>query len=692
MSLSDRSPVRSGVLVASALSLALSPAWAQIPDDSPVAEHLRQAEAAVQAVAAVPAQQRTFDSTFGALDDLVAHLQHDTAMTQFMAYVSTDAAERERGQRAEEDVANWLIGVYKREDLFQALREFADTNPQLEPDQKKLVDDTLRDFRRGGMALPPEQREELKRIQMQINKLGIEFEKNIREDETRVPLTRAELSGLPEDFFANPDLKRSGELYLVGMDNPTFEPLLDYCTNETTRKKVWLAFKRRGGKQNVRLLEQILKLRAEAAQILGYAHPADYEIEVRMARNADRVRKFYDELRPLVRTKAQKDYAEFLAEKRELTGDPQTKLCPWDQMFIQKRLMKTRYEVDAEKVREYFPLERVIDGLFTITQTLYGLEYRDVTAQAGAKGRPLWHEEVRLFEVYDKASGQLLGAFYIDLHPRDGKYTHAAQWGLYEHKVWPDGTRTRPLAALVCNFTRPTADKPSLMRHDEVKTFFHEFGHCLHSILTGTRYYLIANVARDFVEAPSQMFENWVWDAGVLKTFARHYQTGRPIPDELVAGMIRARNLGSGLYWEHQFYYGLADLAYHTAPGGVVDTTKVGLDLFGEVELYEPVPESYFQAAFGHLVGYQAGYYGYAWSRVFAEDMFHRFRQRGLLNPEAGLYYRQKILSRGGSMDEMDMLRDYLGREPKMDAFLEHIGLTSDGSPAAGTAHGSDAP
>jgi thimet oligopeptidase len=665
-------------LVAAVLLLLVAPlslrALAQIPEDSPVRGAMERAEAAVDSIVNVPDGQRTFTNTIEAIDDLVAQLDVDTSMMQLMAYVSTDADERQRGLQAEEHVTNWMIGLLKREDLYKAVRAFADTDPDLQTDQQQLLDDLLRDFRRAGMALPPEQRQRLKDIQMQVNKLGIEFEKNIRDDETRVPLTREELAGMSDEFCEG--LPRTNGLYLTGMDYPTFVPILDLCDNETTRHKVWVAFKRRGGKKNVALLEDIIRLRAQAAQILGYKHPADYEIEVRMAKTAANVQAFYDKLRPLVRTKARKDYEEFTQAKREHTGDPDARLHPWDYSFYKKYLMKTRYAVDSEQVRQYFPLQRVIDGLFTITQSLYGLEYRDVTDRSAAAGK-LWHPDVKHYEVYDKASGQMLGEFYLDLYPRENKYTHAAQWGLWQHKIWADGREQTPVAALVCNFPKPTQEKPSLLPHEDVETLFHEFGHCLHTILSDVRYSSLAgtSVARDFVEAPSQMFENWVWDADVLGLFARHYQTGEPIPDELVQGMIRARNLGSGLFWEHQFFYGLVDLAYHTVPDGHVDTTQVGLDVFDDVELYEPQPETYFQAAFGHLVGYQAGYYGYVWSRVFAQDMFQRFKELGMLDSDAGMYYRKKILARGGVMDEMDMIRDYLGREPNMDAFLEHIGL-----------------
>ena len=644
-------------------------------EGSPVASALVKADAAVEKIVAVPTSQKTLANTIVAIDDLVVQLRLDTEFLQFMAYVSPDTALRNQGQKAEVSVRNWMIAVMKREDLYAAVKEYADTSPKLSGEDARLLKRTLRDYRRAGMTLPVEKREELKELQVELSKKSIDFESNIRADETRVPLTKAELKGMPVEWLENQPV--SDGIYMVGMDYPSFLPLMDYCENELTRQKVWIAYKRRGGIKNVKQIEEILGLRARVADLLGYSHPADYETEVRMSKSAQTVIDFYKKLRPLLRKKAQQDFAEYTAAKRQHTGRKDAKLKPWDQSFYEKRLMREKYSVDSEKVRQYFPLNRVIDGLFSITQSLYGLSYKEITGQAKKLGTPIWHPDVKFFEVTDIESDQVIGRFFLDLHPRPNKYGHAAQWGLHPRKEWADGRVQNPLAALVCNFTKPTKDAPSLLSHDEVETFFHEFGHCLHTILTESKYgeFSGTSVARDFVEAPSQMFEHWVWDARVLKTFARHYKTGAEFPDELLAGMVKAKYLGSGMKAEHQIYYGMVDMTYHLDPSGKVDTTKVGLDLYEEIELYDSVPGTHFQAAFGHLTGYQAGYYGYLWSLVYAEDMFQRFQELGMLSPKAGREYRKKILSRGGTVDEMQMVREFLGREPRMEPFLKNLGL-----------------
>jgi len=659
-------------------ALVAIPTWASAADryeGSPVAAALVKADAAIGRIIAVPAAKRTLGNTIVAIDDLIVQLRLDTEFLQFMAYVSPDTALRNQGHQAEVSVRNWMISVLKREDLYGAVKQYADSNPKLTGQDARLLERTLRDYRRAGMSLAAEKREKLKDLQVELSKKSIDFETTIRTDETRVPLTRAELKGMSAQWLETQPV--SDGIYMVGMDYPSFLPLMDYCESGLTRQKVWIAYKRRGGLKNVKQIEEILELRAKVANLLGYSHPADYETEIRMSKSAQTVIDFYKKLRPLLRKKAKLDFAEYTAAKRKHTGRKDARLKPWDQSFYGKRLMREKYAVDSEKVREYFPLNRVIDGLFSITQSLYGLSYKEITDQARTLGTPTWHPDVTFYEVTDTGTRQVIGRFFLDLHPRPNKFGHAAQWGLYPRKEWADGRVQRPLAALVCNFTKPTKDAPSLLSHDEVETFFHEFGHCLHTILTESKYgeFSGTSVARDFVEAPSQMFEHWVWDARVLKTFARHYKTGEQFPDELLAGMVKAKFLGSGMKAEHQIYYGMVDMTYHLKPDGKVDTTQVGLDLYDEIELYDSVPGTHFQAAFGHLTGYQAGYYGYLWSLVYAEDMFQRFKELGMLSPEAGREYRSKILSRGGTVDELQMVRDFLGREPRMEPFLKNLGL-----------------
>lgn len=640
-----------------------------------VAKSLKEADDAVARIIAIPDGQRTFENTVLALDRLTAKMDSETSLTAFMQFVSTNAKERDDSRAADEAIQNWYIELGKNEALYKALKAVAELKIKLDPIQQRLLDFTLRDYRRSGMDLPQDKRDRLKEIEKELTKLGIEFEQNIAEDATKITLTSAELKGVPADVLQGKP--KYGNMYLLGMDGPTYGAIMDYCDVESTRQKAQWLYRRRGGQKNVAVLEKLLKLRAEMASILGYKNSVDYAVETRMAKNSDTIKKFYDDLLPTVRKKALKDFAEFEAAKKAYTKDKNAKFMPWDYSYTKNYLMRTKYAVDSQKVSEYFPMERVVEGLFAITQKLYNVDMKDVTGKAKELGLPIWHSDVKLYEFYDKSTGKLIGRLYTDLYPRDNKYSHAACWGLQPRRVLEDGTVVPPLAALVCNFTKGSNGKPSLLPHEEVETFFHEFGHGLHNLFSMANYARFAGtgVSRDFVEAPSQMMENWVWSPEVLKTFAKHYKTGAVIPDSLVKSMNAARTLGSGIETEGQLFLGNMDYAFHTAPGGNVDTTKKAAEVYEKFTLYKYVPGTFPQAAFTHLVGYEGAYYGYLWSLVYASDMFQRFEEQGVLSPKTGAYYREKILSRGGTMDEMAMLRDYLGREPSMNAFLKHLGL-----------------
>jgi thimet oligopeptidase len=656
-----------------AVLLAALSAAQEVPQS--IKDALAAADAEIAKVIAVPDSERTFENTMLPLDAMDVRLDQAISLPLFMANVSTDANERNVSRASEQFVVDWYIETAKREDLYRAVKAYADKKPELTGERKRALEFTMRDYRRAGMELPEDKRNRLKELEKELSRIGIDFEKNIADDDTRLPLNTWEFPGVPKDVMDRQD--KIGSLVLFKLDGPSYGELMDNCTNSATRQKAWTLYRRRAGMENVNLIQQMIKLRAEMAQILGFGNFVDYIVEDRMAKNSQTVRNFYNEIIPLVAQKAKDDFKLFTDAKREFTKNNTTVLYPWDYGFYKNYLLRTKYAVDSNKVAEYFPMESVVTGMFEVTSKLYGIEYRDVTSKAKELGLPIWHEDVKLYEVVDKETGETLGRMYTDLYPRPGKYTHAACWGLWPRKEWQDGKVDLPLAALVCNFTKPTAEKPSLLQHDEVETFFHEFGHGLHNMLANTDLarFTGTRVARDFVEAPSQMMENWVWETESLSLFAKHYKTGKPLPAELLKWMLAARTLGSGMETQGQFYLGLMDHEFHTDVDGEVDTLKVEEDVYNRTLQYKFVPHTFYQASFGHLNGYEGAYYGYLWSLVYAQDLFSRFHEKGVLSEEAGKYYRTKILGRGGSMDEMEMLKDYLGREPKMDAFLKHLGL-----------------
>lgn len=654
--------------------------WLPLPaqtedSESLIAAEVASANAAIDAIVALPESERTLKNTLRAVDDVQWSFFQSVRMGGFMSSVSTDPAERERGRGIQLDISKWFDELYKRVDLYEVLVLFAEAHPDLSGEDARYQEVLLRDYRRSGMGLDAEKRDELLEIEGKLNELGVKFRTTIDEDETVVFLTEEECRGVPQRSLDQ--LTKMGELYMVELIGSVVSDIFSYCEVEETRCKLSLAYSRRGGRGNVETLEEMLRLRARKAELLGYPTIAHYVTETRMSGTPERVEKFYADLRPRLREKAREDLAEFLAAKREHTQDPEAVFNAWDFSFYKTKLMRDKYAVDNQAVREYFPIERVTEGIFELSQDLFGIEFVELSEEARAEGRPMWHEDVHLYRVMDSASGELLGEFYTDLHPRPGKYTHAAQFPLRSRKLLPDGTISKPLVALVCNFSKPTADRPALLRHGEVETFFHEFGHCLHSILTTADYAEFAGtaVARDFVEAPSQMLENWIWDPDVLGRFARHYETGSPLPSEMLEGMIAAKNLGSGLSTEAQVFLGTMDMAYHTDEDGEVDTTAVRAEVYAETRLFPAIEGLFGQASFGHLVGYHASYYGYLWSLVYAQDMFSRFEAEGVMNKETAQEYRRMVLARGGTVEAMDLIKDFLGREPSTEAFMRHLGL-----------------
>jgi len=654
----------------------------QIPPDSPVAAALQKADAAIAAIVAIPDDERTIDNTLGAFDDVMTDLQVDTWYVQLMASVSPDEAERERGWRALRDEADWATGLDRREDLYHAVRAVADrvTPPAGEP--ARYLAHALRDYRRAGMDLPAEQRSRLSALERELNDLALQFERNITDDETRILLTADELAGTPAHVLDELAADRSDDLYLVRLDEPLIGPLLDYCDVAATRHKIFVAARRQGGQRNVALLRQILRLRAEHARLLGYADAAAYGLEIEMARDVDTVRRFYADLLPRVQQLALREREELTAAKRAHTGDPDARLFQWDQSYYEHRLLRERYAVDHEAIRAYFPFDHVLAGLFDIAGRLFDLRFVELSPANSPAHLPRWHADVRLWEVRD-ADGALRGHLYVDPFPRPGKDGGAWQWGVLSRKTYTDGRVQTPVIVLVCNVTSPGAGRPPLLTHTEVVTLFHEFGHTLHSLLSETRYARFSGtrVATDFVEFPSQMLENWAWDRDVLARITRHFETGAPLPAEQLDALLRARRFCGGLRTLAQIWLGQLDLRYHTLTpeaAAELDTTAVSTEVYESVMLRPAPPNTFVEAGFGHLMGYQAGYYSYLWALVYAQDAAARFQEAGMLSPDLGRAYRTTILARGGSVDEMDMLVDFLGRPPRIEPFIEYLGLAGD--------------
>ncbi len=630
---------------------------------------IARSDAVLAQIVAVPSGGRTWANTMQPLDQVANILGQADGTWGFMAYVHPDEDLRAVALENEQRLETYSTGLGFREDLYRAVREVAETPEAaaLQGAEARLLERTLRDYRRNGFDLPAEQRARVQELKERLVRLGVQFRRNIDEYEDFLLLTREELAGMPDSYVERLQVVETnlGPRHRVSLDYPEMYPFLEGAESEDLRKALFLKNHNKAADVNMDLLHEAIAIRDEIASILGYASWAAYVVEVKMAKTPEAAQDFLVDLERRVRVKANRDIEELRDSKRRHLGDPEAALQIWDWRYYQKRVQQEQFEVDQFAVAEYFPLEATLDGMFQVYQQLVGVRFVPV------QDTRAWHPDVHLYRVEDAQDGHHIGHFYMDLHPRTGKYGHAAAFTLRPGRRTEDGSYQGAVSSIVANFTKPGPGSPSLLRHSEVETLFHEFGHILHQVMTRSPYVRFSGTAveRDFVEAPSQMLEHWVWRPDILRGFARHVQTGEPLPEDLLARMMAAKNVGSGVHYLRQIYFARLDLAYH-GPGREKDTDGLAQELH-PITGFDFVPGTHFQAGFGHLFGYDAGYYGYLWSQVFGDDMYTRFEE----DPQAGLQYRSLILEAGGTRDGDEMLRDFLGREPRNEAFLREIGL-----------------
>jgi thimet oligopeptidase len=632
---------------------------------------IRACDEGIAAIVATAADARTFDNTLAALEAAGDHIAQAGGQYAFMAYVAADDALRETAREWEQRLDKYGVELAFREDLYAAVKEFAATSEAagLNGEAQRLLDRTLRDYRRNGFELAKEQRERVQALMNRLVELGTDFRKAIDEWDDGIVVGREQLAGMPDRWIDGlKTIEEDGTTkYRVSLDYPEIMPFMDNAESADLRRELFLKNQNKGGETNVAVLEEAIRVRSEIAGLLGYDSWAAYVVEKRMAKTPENVERFLLDLQARLDAKAKIDMAALAGAKLAHTGESDVHV--WDWWFYTNLLHKTEYAIDDFEIAQYFPLDRCIEGLFLVTQELLGIRYER------AKDAPVWHEDVQAYDIYETDGTAPFARFYMDLYPRPNKFGHAAAFPLRTGRLLPDGSYQQPASAIVANFTKPTPDTPSLLRHTEVVTFFHEFGHILHQTLTTARFAEFAgsSTERDFVEAPSQMLEHWVWDRDVLRRFARHHATGEPLPDILLDAMIRAKNVSSGIANLRQMFFARLDLRLHS-PGFDGDSTAAVRELYPVTGF--PYPEgTHFQGGFGHLFGYDAGYYGYLWSRVFGDDMFTRFEAAGVLDRATGLDYRRTILERGGSVDGDVLVRDFLGREPNSNAFLRELGL-----------------
>ena len=633
-------------------------------------------KAAYKKIKEILPENRTYENTIYALMESMGEYDVKFGFIGLLTETSTNKEVRDAGRAMFVELSQKLVDIEYDRDLYIAALEyhegnFSDEKKKLRKEDIKLLTEVLIDYKKMGFDLPEKEQKKLKTLLKKLSKLGNEFDKNINEYEDFILCTKEELEGLPQTIIASLPIDSKTKKYKVTLQYPHFVPFMDFSKSRTKREELSNKELQKGGKKNVKVLNELVSLRSEIAAILGYKHHADLKTEDRMAKNADTVLVLQEGLIKKVSVSAKKDM-DTLGEHAKTLGIP--KLEYHDIKYVANDLKARLYDLDPEVVRSYFTLESVQTEMFKLYSSLFGIKITEESAN-------LWHKDARLYKV-ENTNGSLVGYFVFDLFPREGKFGHACAFNLVKskEKTFGCGDLVTPVSVVLCNFATPMKKGkkviPSLLSVREVETLFHEFGHCLHGVLSlavhdaqnGT------SVARDFVETPSQIMENWVWNDTMLKKLSKHYETGKTMPKELREKLLGGRKFLNGYTYMRQLIFTKLDMDLHT--GKVSNPQKAYRDLMKDY-LYVNLPEkeTLFPAGLGHMNGYDAGYYSYLWALVYAQDAFSEFEKQGLFNKQLGMRWRKEVLEKGSSEDEMKLITNFLGRKPSDKAFLKELGV-----------------
>ena len=645
-------------------------------------EGIKEGKAEIDAIVANP-DEPTFENTIEAMEHAGAKLNKVAGIF----YNLMEAHTSDEMQAIAEQVAPMLTeySMYSslNAPLFERVKAVYEKRNELglDKDQMILLEDNYKGFVRGGANLSEEDKAVYSKLAEELSLATLQFSKNVLAATNAYTLhltDSADLAGLPEyaKVMGAETAKEKGlEGWAFTLDYPSYGPFMKYSTVRNLREDMWKAYNSRalGGEfDNSEVVKKIVDLRIKTANILGYETWADYQLEERMAKNRNTVNEFISQLLEPSMEFAKKDVESVFnyAKKNGFDGD---RLMPWDFSFWSERYQEAEYSLNAEELKPYFRLENCIDAVFSLANRLYGLEFVELD------NVPVYHEDVKVYEVKD-ADGRHMALFYADFFPRASKRGGAWMTEFRGQSI-KDGVEYRPFISTVMNFTKPTADTPSLITHDEFTTFLHEFGHALHGILAEGRYESLTgtNVPRDFVELPSQILENWGYEPEYLNSFAKHYQTGEPIPAELIEKIVAAKNYLAGYGQVRQLHFGYLDMNWHSLTS-VPEMSVIDFEhsVLAPYETLPAVADTGFSTSFSHIFsgGYSAGYYSYKWAEVLEADAFSLFKEKGIFNPEVAKSFRDNVLSKGGTEEASELYRNFRGHDPQPQALMEKLGLT----------------
>ena len=643
---------------------------------------IAEAKAEIDAIVANQ-EEPTFENTIEAMEVSGQTLNNVAGIFFNLMEANTNDEMQEIAEKVSPMLTEYSMYVSLNADLFQRVKAVYEKKDELglAPDQMKLLEDNYKSFVRGGANLSDEEKALYSKWSEELSLITLQFSKNVLAATNAYVLNitdSTQLGGLPE-FVKTMAAETAAEKGLEGwtftLDAPSYSPFLKYSTERDLRKQIWTAYNTRaigGENDNTEIVKKIVDLRIKIANILGYETYADYALEERMAKNKLTVNEFIKNLLEPSMEFAKKDVADVYAFAKK-KGFEDSQLQSWDFSYWSEKYQQAEYSLSAEELKPYFQLESCIDAVLGLATRLYGITFKELD------NVPVYHPDVKVYEVND-ADGRHLALFYADFFPRASKRGGAWMTEFRGQSI-RNGVEYRPFISTVMNFTKPTADAPALITHDELVTFLHEFGHALHGIFAEGRYGSLTgtNVSRDFVELPSQIMENWAFEPEYLNSFAKHYQTGEPIPAELIEKVVAAKNYLAGYAQVRQLHFGYLDMAWHSltelpAESAVEFEQKV-LAPYAVMPAVEGVA---FSTSFSHIFsgGYSAGYYSYKWAEVLEADAFSLFKEKGIFNTEVSNSFRKNILSMGGTEDEAVIYRNFRGHDPEPQALMEKLGLT----------------